>query len=275
MSPTQPEWTVGVCGGRTWPVPSSLLRVTLSVTFKADPCHGNGAQRRLGWTIAYVWASTQGRQPVSFVTVYIPLRGERTQNENQSINQCISMDHCFWVFFVAKSTVQSFMPVCTSNAKRSIFRFLSVSFLVLSPPKQSICLFALFSFYVLHPDRTTESKKDSGHGCPPPPAAPDRRNHMVKRPRRDTRQRKGRCSGRKSSREGCLVAHYIPSLHEATDIREVPEKQDEMGRGPSPPWQRRNLTSSGKEVLHGPSQKLHRTDGCTNQDRPLAVRSVH
>jgi hypothetical protein len=34
-----------------------------------------------------VWASTQGRQPVSFVIVYIPLRGERTLNENKSINQ--------------------------------------------------------------------------------------------------------------------------------------------------------------------------------------------
>jgi hypothetical protein len=122
--------------------------------------------------------------------------------------------------------------------------------------------------------RTTESKKDSGHGCPPPPAVPDRRDHMGKRPRRDTRQRKGRCPSRKGSREGCLVAHYIPSLHKATDIREVPEKQEEMGRGPSPPWQRRNPTPSGKEVLHGPSQKLHRTDGCTNKDRPLAVRCI-
>jgi hypothetical protein len=39
-----------------------------------------------GWRISYVWASTQGRQPVSFVTVYIPLRGEQTLNENQPIN---------------------------------------------------------------------------------------------------------------------------------------------------------------------------------------------
>jgi hypothetical protein len=39
-----------------------------------------------GWgrRISYVWASTQGRQPVSFIIVHIPLRGEWILNENKT-----------------------------------------------------------------------------------------------------------------------------------------------------------------------------------------------
>jgi hypothetical protein len=37
--------------------------------------------------MSYVWVSTQGRRPVGFGTVYIPLRGKWTLNENKSINQ--------------------------------------------------------------------------------------------------------------------------------------------------------------------------------------------
>jgi hypothetical protein len=33
------------------------------------------------------WACTQGRRPVSFVLVYIPLRGEPTINENKTNKQ--------------------------------------------------------------------------------------------------------------------------------------------------------------------------------------------
>jgi hypothetical protein len=42
-----------------------------------------------GWVqmISYVWAITQGRKPVSFITVCIPFRGEWTLNEYKSINQ--------------------------------------------------------------------------------------------------------------------------------------------------------------------------------------------
>jgi hypothetical protein len=54
----------------------------------------------------------------------------------------------------------------------------------------------------------------------------------------------------------------------------VSEEQEELGRGPSPPWQRRNPTPSGKEVLHGPGQKFHRTDGRSDKDWPLAVRHI-
>jgi hypothetical protein len=61
---------------------------TLSVSFVRGT-HTLRMAHSAGWgrRISYVWANTQGRQPVSFVTVYIPLRGEWTLNENKSINQ--------------------------------------------------------------------------------------------------------------------------------------------------------------------------------------------
>jgi hypothetical protein len=33
-------------------------------------------------------------------------------------------------------------------------------------------------------------------------------------------------------------------------------------------------TPSGKDVLHGPGPKFHRTDGRSDKDRPLAVRYI-
>jgi hypothetical protein len=85
--PTQPGWTIRLCGRRRGREDVAcnfiLTSFIFSITCKGDPYPENGAQRRLG-RISYVWASTQGRQPVSFV---IPLRGERTLNENKSIKQ--------------------------------------------------------------------------------------------------------------------------------------------------------------------------------------------
>jgi hypothetical protein len=54
-----------------------------------------------GWRISCVSASTQRRQPVSVVIVYIPLRGEPTLNENQSINQPrVGSGPEFWFVYI-------------------------------------------------------------------------------------------------------------------------------------------------------------------------------
>jgi hypothetical protein len=67
--------------------PSSFLffaiRSFVRGTHTPRMVHSAGWGRRF----SFVRASTQGRQPVSFVTVHIPLRGEWTLNENKTNKQ--------------------------------------------------------------------------------------------------------------------------------------------------------------------------------------------
>jgi hypothetical protein len=62
--------------------------------------HSEGWGRR----ISYVWASTQGRQPVSFVIVHIPLRGEWTLYENETNKQTILHPEGVWGLLKPKET---------------------------------------------------------------------------------------------------------------------------------------------------------------------------
>jgi hypothetical protein len=58
------------------------------INCNGDPHPENSAQRRLGAEDSLcLGLASRGRRPVSFVLVYMPLRGERTINENKTNKQ--------------------------------------------------------------------------------------------------------------------------------------------------------------------------------------------
>ena len=84
--PMLPEWMAGLYGRRRRREGTSCNTFTFAPRFYITTfVRGTHTPHSAAWEwrIFYVWASTQGRRPGSFVTVYITLRGDRTLEREQ------------------------------------------------------------------------------------------------------------------------------------------------------------------------------------------------
>jgi hypothetical protein len=98
--------------------PTSLPFFTLFASFVRET-HTPRMAHSAGWgrRISYVWAITQVRQPVSFVIVHIPLRGEWTLNENKTNKQTNRTVHSDSTTAIARSSHTGAGPGKTKACK--------------------------------------------------------------------------------------------------------------------------------------------------------------